>query len=48
MLRGTGATAIEWWTGGRPADRVMRDAALARLAATNATEGTESSEVHKQ
>jgi hypothetical protein len=41
---------FEWWTGQRPAERVMRDAALARLKATDvsaiarsaAAEGAES------
>jgi 3-dehydroquinate dehydratase/shikimate dehydrogenase len=32
MLVAQAQRQFEWWTGGRPADRVMRDAALARLA----------------
>jgi shikimate 5-dehydrogenase len=32
MLVAQAQAQFEWWTGGRPADRVMRDAALARLA----------------
>ena len=35
MLVAQAQAQFEWWTGGRPADRVMRDAALARLAAHN-------------
>ena len=31
MLVAQAQAQFEWWTGGRPADRVMRDAALARL-----------------
>jgi len=38
MLVAQAQAQFEWWTGGRPADRVMRDAALARLAA-NGSEG---------
>lgn len=37
MLVAQAQAQFEWWTGQRPADRVMRAAALARLA----TEGTE-------
>jgi 3-dehydroquinate dehydratase/shikimate dehydrogenase len=33
MLVAQAQAQFEWWTGGRPADRVMRDAALKRLAA---------------
>jgi 3-dehydroquinate dehydratase / shikimate dehydrogenase len=33
MLVAQAQAQFEWWTGGRPADRVMREAALARLAA---------------
>ena len=33
MLVAQAQAQFEWWTGGRPADRVMRDAAMARLAA---------------
>ena len=33
MLIAQAQEQFEWWTGGRPADRVMRDAATARLAA---------------
>ena len=36
MLVAQAQAQFEWWTGGRPADRVMRDAALARLAVHNA------------
>jgi 3-dehydroquinate dehydratase / shikimate dehydrogenase len=36
MLVAQAQAQFEWWTGGRPADRVMRDAALARLAAHGA------------
>jgi 3-dehydroquinate dehydratase/shikimate dehydrogenase len=32
MLVAQAQAQFEWWTGARPADRVMRDAALARLA----------------
>ncbi|MBY0494129.1 MAG: shikimate dehydrogenase [Cyanobacteria bacterium] len=35
MLVAQAQAQFEWWTGGRPADRVMREAALARLAAHN-------------
>jgi 3-dehydroquinate dehydratase/shikimate dehydrogenase len=38
MLVAQAQAQFEWWTGGRPAARVMRDAALARLAA-NGSEG---------
>ena len=31
MLVAQAQAQFEWWTGGRPADRVMREAALARL-----------------
>ena len=31
MLVAQAQAQFEWWTGGRPADRVMRDAAIARL-----------------
>lgn len=34
MLVAQAQEQFEWWTGVRPADRVMRDAALARLQAT--------------
>jgi shikimate 5-dehydrogenase len=34
MLVAQAQAQFEWWTGRRPNDRVMRDAALARLAAT--------------
>jgi 3-dehydroquinate dehydratase/shikimate dehydrogenase len=40
MLVAQAQAQFEWWTGGRPADRVMRDAALARLAATTAIESS--------
>jgi shikimate 5-dehydrogenase len=33
MLVAQAQAQFEWWTGRRPTDRVMRDAALARLAA---------------
>lgn len=33
MLVAQAQAQFEWWTGRRPADRVMRDAAIARLAA---------------
>ena len=36
MLVAQAQAQFEWWTGGRPADRVMREAALARLAVHNA------------
>jgi 3-dehydroquinate dehydratase/shikimate dehydrogenase len=39
MLVAQAQAQFEWWTGARPADRVMRDAALARLAAQG-SEGT--------
>jgi len=32
MLVAQAQAQFEWWTGGRPADRVMRDAAVAQLA----------------
>ncbi len=32
MLIAQAQAQFEWWTGRRPADRVMREAALARLA----------------
>jgi shikimate 5-dehydrogenase len=32
MLIAQAQAQFEWWTGRRPADRVMRDAAMARLA----------------
>jgi shikimate dehydrogenase len=35
MLVAQAQSQFEWWTGRRPADRVMRDAATARLAAHN-------------
>ena len=38
MLVAQAQAQFEWWTGGRPAARVMREAALARLAA-NGSEG---------
>jgi 3-dehydroquinate dehydratase/shikimate dehydrogenase len=47
MLVAQAQAQFEWWTGGRPADQVMRDAALARLHATEmkpATTGTENAE----
>jgi len=47
MLVAQAQRQFEWWTGGRPADRVMRDAALARLG-QRAAAGTESSEVGKK
>jgi shikimate 5-dehydrogenase len=31
MLVAQALAQFEWWTGRRPAERVMRDAALARL-----------------
>jgi shikimate 5-dehydrogenase len=34
MLVAQAQAQFEWWTGRRPADRVMRDAALARLEST--------------
>ena len=34
MLVAQAQAQFEWWTGGRPASRVMRDAALARLQST--------------
>ena len=34
MLVAQAQAQFEWWTGGRPANRVMRDAALARLQST--------------
>jgi len=34
MLVAQAQAQFEWWTGQRPADRVMRDAALARLQST--------------
>jgi shikimate 5-dehydrogenase len=34
MLVAQAQAQFEWWTGGRPADRVMREAAIARLQAT--------------
>ena len=34
MLVAQAQAQFEWWTGRRPADRVMRDAALARLQLT--------------
>ena len=34
MLVAQAQAQFEWWTGQRPADRVMRDAALARLQLT--------------
>ncbi len=37
MLVAQGQSQFEWWTGRPPADRVMRDAATARLAAINET-----------
>ena len=36
MLVAQAQAQFEWWTGGKPADRVMREAALARLAVHNA------------
>jgi shikimate 5-dehydrogenase len=36
MLVAQAQAQFEWWTGGRPADRVMRDAALVRLATPDA------------
>ena len=48
MLVAQAQAQFEWWTGVRPADRVMRDAALARLAATNAIAGTNTSEGQKK
>ena len=36
MLVAQAQAQFEWWTGGRPADRVMREAALARLAVHSA------------
>ena len=36
MLVAQAQAQFEWWTGGRPADRVMREAALARLALQDA------------
>ena len=36
MLVAQAQAQFEWWTGGRPAERVMREAALARLAVHNA------------
>lgn len=38
MLVAQAQAQFEWWTGNRPADRVMRDAALARLAGSERTE----------
>jgi 3-dehydroquinate dehydratase/shikimate dehydrogenase len=35
MLVAQAQAQFEWWTGQRPADRVMREAALAQLKATN-------------
>ena len=43
MLIAQAQAQFEWWTGQRPADRVMRDAAMARLAADGA-ERAESAE----
>jgi 3-dehydroquinate dehydratase/shikimate dehydrogenase len=40
MLVAQAQAQFEWWTGRRPSDRVMREAAMQRLA----TEGTESAE----
>lgn len=41
MLVAQAQAQFEWWTGGRPADRVMRDAAVAQLAmrSTETVEG---------
>ena len=33
MLVAQAQAQFEWWTGARPGDRVMRDAAMARLGA---------------
>ena len=44
MLVAQAQAQFEWWTGRRPADRVMRDAAMARLAAHT----TESAERNRQ
>ena len=41
MLVAQAQAQFEWWTGRRPSDRVMRDAALARLA-TEGTDGADS------
>jgi 3-dehydroquinate dehydratase/shikimate dehydrogenase len=43
MLVAQAQAQFEWWTGRRPADRVMREAAMARLAST-AAEGADSAE----
>lgn len=39
MLIAQAQAQFEWWTGRRPADRVMREAALAQLNATEPIEG---------
>jgi shikimate 5-dehydrogenase len=48
MLVAQAQAQFEWWTGVRPSHRVMRDAALARLAAVTAKAGTERPEGQKQ
>jgi 3-dehydroquinate dehydratase / shikimate dehydrogenase len=47
MLVAQAQAQFEWWTGGRPADRVMRDAAMARLTVTTAAPNSEGSGVQK-
>lgn len=46
MLVAQAQAQFEWWTGRRPAERVMRDAALAQLKATN-TDSVHSTEDSK-
>jgi shikimate dehydrogenase len=48
MLVAQAQAQFEWWTGVRPADRVMRDAAVASLAAATAKAGAERPEGQKQ
>jgi shikimate 5-dehydrogenase len=43
MLVAQAQAQFEWWTGSRPADRVMREAAMNRLKQT-ASEGARSAE----
>jgi 3-dehydroquinate dehydratase/shikimate dehydrogenase len=41
MLVAQAQAQFEWWTGRRPSDRVMRDAAMARLQGADAAHSTE-------
>ena len=48
MLVAQAQAQFEWWTGQRPSDRVMREAAMNRLQQPTAAEGAERAEGHRR